>query len=186
MTTKTNPCFTGERVRLRAVEPEDLDVLYAMENETDAWDTSNNNVPYSRYVLRRYIETAHYDIFTDRQLRLLIVDMHTEETVGMIDLTDFNPMHNRAEVGVLIGKEYRHRGYATEALGLLCAYAFRFLHVRQLTAHVAADNPYSIRLFARCGFRQCGRLSEWWRTREGYADVVLLQRIETSANTNSE
>ena len=42
-------------LRLRPLEPEDLDWLYSIENDTALWDTSNTDIPYSRYALRQYI-----------------------------------------------------------------------------------------------------------------------------------
>ena len=53
-------------VRLRAMEPEDLDFLYAMENDKEVWDVGCTNVPYSRYVLHDYIANASNDILCRR------------------------------------------------------------------------------------------------------------------------
>ena len=50
--------FCSERVRLRAMEPEDLEVMYAMENDSQTWDVTNFTVPYSRFVLKQYIENS--------------------------------------------------------------------------------------------------------------------------------
>ena len=127
----------GEHLRLRAVEPEDLDLLYTMENDPETWDVSNFNVPYSRYALRQYIENSQCDMYADRQLRLMIVHLEDEEVLGTLDITDFAPLHARGEVGISIRREFQGKGYATEALGLLCAYAFNFLHLKQLVAHIA-------------------------------------------------
>ena len=51
----------NDRIYLRAVEPEDMDVMYEMENDPSMWDISNFTVPYSRYVLRQYIEGSQCD-----------------------------------------------------------------------------------------------------------------------------
>lgn len=167
----------GPRLWLRAVEPEDLELLYTMENDPETWDVSNFNVPYSRYVLRQYIESSACDVFADRQLRLMIALRDGGAVAGTVDITDFSPLHARGEVGISIRREYRGRGLATEALDLLCDYAFGFLHLNQLVAHIAVDNEASLRLFASCGFVQCGVLKEWWRAADGFKDVALLQRL---------
>ena len=65
--------FCSERVRLRAMEPEDLEVMYAMENDSQTWDVTNFTVPYSRFVLKQYIENSECDMFADRQLRMMII-----------------------------------------------------------------------------------------------------------------
>lgn len=173
---KTN-YFRGTLVALRAVEPEDLEVLYTMENDPGTWDVSNFSVPYSHYDLRQYIANSQSDIFADRQLRLMIVRQTDGAVVGTIDLTDYQPMHGRGEVGIAIQTSYQGNGYAHEALILLMDYLFGFLHLHQLTAHVLEQNDASLRLFEKCGFVRCGMLPEWWRTDNGYCDVVVLQKL---------
>ena len=169
--------FTGMQVRLRAMEPEDLEVLYQMENDPSTWDVSNFSVPYSKYALKQYIENSQCDMFADKQLRLMIVRCSDGEVVGTVDVTDFAPMHSRGEVGIAVRKSFRENGYAREALNLLCDYLFGFLFVHQLTAHVAVDNEASRHLFASAGFVECGRLKEWWFADGCFKDVLLLQRL---------
>ena len=166
----------GECLHLRAMEPEDLEIMYAMENDPRTWDVTNFNVPYSKFVLRQYIENSQCDMFADRQLRMMIERREDAAVVGTIDITDFAPLHSRGEVGIAVLKEYQGNGYAKEALKLLCDYAFGFLFLRQLTAHVATDNEVSVQLFKSCGFSECGLLKEWWCVGGKFKDVVLLQR----------
>lgn len=167
--------FRSERVRLRAMEPEDLEVMYEMENDPEMWDVTNFTVPYSKFILKQYIEHSECDMFADRQLRMMIVRMEDNAVMGTIDITEFVPMHARAEVGIAMRREYKGNGYAKEALELLCNYVFNFLHLKQLIAHITTDNKASIHLFESCGFVSCGLLKEWWRVGGIYKDVILLQ-----------
>lgn len=169
--------LSNERIYLRAVEPEDLDLMYEMENDPAMWDVSSITVPYSRYVLKQYIENSQSDMFADKQLRLMIVRREDNRVLGTIDVSDFVPLHSRGGVGIALQKSYRKEGYASDALRLLCDYAFRFLAIRQLYAHVALDNEASVQLFKSNGFVQSGLLKEWLRTPEGYRDVLLMQRF---------
>lgn len=170
--------LVGARVCLRAMEPEDLDVLYGLENDPEMWDISNFSSPYSRYAIRQYIASSQCDLYADRQLRLMVELHSTGVVLGTADITDFVPRHGRGEVGIAMLSAYRGQGYATETLDLLCGYAFGFLGLHQLTAHVASGNEASLRLFKACGFVPCGLLRQWWRSSAGhYADVVLMQRL---------
>lgn len=169
--------LTNDRIYLRAVEPEDIDIMYEMENDPSMWDISNFTVPYSHYVLRQYIENSQCDVFSDKQLRLMIVYKNEHKVLGTIDITDFSPLHARGEVGIAIHKNYRQEGYASDALRLLCDYAFGFLSFTQLYAHIAVDNESCIRLFTSCGFTQCGLLEKWLQIGNKYKDVALFQYI---------
>lgn len=169
--------FIGNQVRLRAVEPEDLEILYTMENDPELWDISNFSVPYSRYMLRQYIEQCQSDLFADQQLRLMIVRVEDDVVLGTIDLMNFSAMHQRGEVGIALQHQYQGKGYASEALRLLIQYAFDFLNMKQLNAHVLISNESSYKLFCSCGFCSCGVLKSWWRIGNKYEDVHILQLL---------
>ena len=169
--------LNGQKVRLRAMEPEDVDTLYGLENDPQTWAVTDTSVPYSHDALRQYIDASQNDLFADRQLRLMIVEQDGGTTVGAIDLFGFEPMHARGEVGVAVMERYRGRGYGSEAVRLLCTYAFCHLHMKQLTVHIGTGNAGSLHVFRRLGFRDCGVLRDWWRQDDGYQDVALLQLL---------
>jgi diamine N-acetyltransferase len=169
--------LSNDKIYLRAPEPEDLDVMYNMENDPASWDVSCFTVPYSRFVLKQYIEASQCDIFADKQLRLMLVNLENKQVVGTIDLTDFVPMHGRAGVGIAVKKEFRRQGFAHQALELLVRYSFEFLHLRQLYAYVSVRNEASRKLFCSCGFTQAGVLKDWLRVKDGYEDVFFMQLV---------
>ncbi len=166
-----------DAIRLRALEPEDLEFLYRWENETSLWDVGNTLAPYSRYNLKQYIAQSHEDIYTLRQLRLVIEAKETHLPLGMIDLFDFEPHHRRAAVGILIIEARRGEGIGRRALCLLHSYAFEFLRLHQLYAHIPAENEASRRLFLGTGYKESGRLKEWLVEGGKYQDVVVVQKM---------
>jgi len=170
--------LNDDQIYLRTPEPEDIDIMYQIENDTELWEVAAVTVPYSRYALKQYIANSSHDIFVDNQLRLMIVGKADNQIIGIIDLSDFDPLHNRAAVGVVILKEYRKMGYATRALKLLCDYSFGYLHLRQLYAYIPADNISSIKLFNGQGFKESGLLKDWIRCDDNYKDAYLLQLIK--------
>ena len=170
----------GPHLQLRALEPEDLDMMYTIENDTTLWDVSNRQVPYSREVLRQYIINSQADLYADKQVRLMMELRTTHETVGTIDLFNFELLHRHAEVGIAVLHAHQGKGYATEALQLLCDYAFRFLGMEQLVAHIASDNTCSMQLFITCGFTPCGTLKRWWNVEGTFKDVTLMQQLKNN------
>lgn len=167
----------NETIRLRALEPEDLDVLYRWENDASLWHLGSTLAPYSRFSLKEYLKDSCLDLFHARQLRLMIVLRSTGESVGTIDLYDFDPMHGRAGVGVLIDNRFRRLGLARQALGLLKEYAFHFLFLKQLYAYIGANNDASLALFKQIGYEEAGLLRSWTKRDGGWEDVYLLQII---------
>jgi diamine N-acetyltransferase len=170
----------GNTILLRAPEPEDLENLYRWENDTDIWQVSNTIVPFSRFTLRSYIENAHRDIYETQQIRFMIdaTNQNPFQTVGTIDVFDFDPYHNRAGVGILIGKlDERGKGYAKEAINVLVGYAFSILKLHQLYCNISISNLSSIKLFQNCGFEITGEKKEWIKSLDGWQNECFLQRI---------
>jgi len=163
-------------VRLRAIEPEDLDLLYRIENDQQLWSVGTTNVPYSRYTLHDYIATSADDIFCDRQVRL-IIENDCHETVGVCDLVRFDPQHRRAEAGIVVMNDHRRKGYALAALQSLCRYALRVVHMHQLYAVVAATNDAALSLFGKAGFQPQTTLCDWLYDGCQYTDAVVMQKI---------
>jgi diamine N-acetyltransferase len=168
----------NDSIRLRAVEPEDLELLYRWENDETNWKQSNTLVPYSRYILKKYIAGSHKSIYETGQLRLMIDVVPDERTVGTIDLYDFDHYHNRAGVGILIADPAdRKKGYASAALACLVSYAFETIGLHQLWCNILENNPESLHLFTHHGFVICGSRREWIRVSSGYETEHLLQLI---------
>ncbi|MCB2376142.1 GNAT family N-acetyltransferase [Hymenobacter sp. BT635] len=162
-------------IRLRALEETDLDFLYALENDPSIWGVSDTLAPISRFALRQYLQHAGADFFEVRQLRLVVCA--NEEPVGTLDLFNFEPLHQRAGVGITIQANARRQGYAQEVLVLLLEYARHTLRLHQLYCTVAADNKASLRLFRRAGFRRVGVRKEWLRKDFSWQDAIELQYI---------
>ena len=161
---------------LRALEPEDLDLLYQIENDQSLWKVGATNVPYSRYTLHDYIANSSDDIYADRQVRLM-VENDEGETVGIVDLVQFSPQHQRAEVGIVILNAHRRKGYAVAALQAVCDYAQRVVHLHQLYAVVETSNESAVALFEKAGFSTGNTLKEWLFDGRKYHDAVLMQRF---------
>jgi diamine N-acetyltransferase len=186
--------FSGKLVSLRAIEPEDLDILYKWENDPDIWHVSNTKTPYSRDVLRSYLLNAHRDIRETQQFRFIILlhepqnrpGNHSEtKRIGTIDLFDYDLYHSRAGIGILIkDPSHREKGYGRESLDILCRYGFEVLLLHQLYCHVGKGNIPSLNLFQHAGFRIAGTKKEWNRTKSGWEDEIILQKINPDHKDN--
>jgi len=165
-----------QNIKLRALEPEDLELLYEWENNDSYWTISNTVSPFSRYTLKRYLENSHKNIYETGQLRFMIDQIEDKVTIGTIDLFDFDPFHKRAGLGILIAVEsYRRKGFATMALKCLINYCFKTLQLHQIYCNVLANNCESMDLFSKQGFVQTGIKKNWIKTSDGYIDEHMFQ-----------
>ena len=172
-----NQLIKNDVIALRPLEPTDLDTLYNWENDSTLWAVSDTVAPYSRASLWQYLENYTGDIYAQRQLRLMITVNNDGTPVGTIDFINFDPLNNRAELGLFISQEYRGKGLGRQALELLTAYARDHIGLRQLYVYIALDNDVCLKLFENFGYRQAGVLKSWVKRGTSYRDVALLQMI---------
>lgn len=165
----------GKICRLRALEPEDLELMYGWENDMQVWRVSGTIAPFSRHVLSRLIEEQQFDIYATRQMRLVIE--HQEQVVGAVDLFEFDPHNRRAGVGIIVDSQHRAQGLGYDALKALGQYARQTLHLHQLWCSVTVDNEASLKLFRKAGYVECGLRREWILTSDGALDEILMQKI---------
>jgi len=167
-----------EKINLRALEPEDLELLYEWENNDSYWIISNTVTPFSKYTLKRYLENSHKNIYETGQLRLMIDTLPDNKTIGTIDIFDFDPFHKRAGLGILIADEVnRKKGYASMSLKCLIDYCFSTLQLHQLYCNILSNNLESTALFEKQGFVLAGVKKDWVKTRDGYTDEHIYQLI---------
>lgn len=167
----------GDKVYLRALEPDDLEFLYKLENNTAVWEISGTVTPYSKEVLKFYLENAHRDIYDVKQLRLVICNQRNE-SLGLIDLFDFDPKNKRAGLGIVIVDEVnRNKGVGAEAISILSDYAFKVLDLKQLYANILEENLPSTHLFKKMGFTAVGVKTDWIFTDGVYKNEILFQKI---------
>lgn len=167
--------FENKIVRLRALEPEDLNILYKWENNPLLWTVGNTRNPYSRYILKQYILHSDKDIYESRQLRLMIVSVETGETVGTVDLFDFDIHDSRIALGLYVDEQFQGKGYAKASLRLVEEYVFQYLKLNQLYCHIAESNIPSRKMFEKEKYESNGVLKNWVKSINGYENIILFQ-----------
>lgn len=169
----------NEYISLRAVEPEDIELIYSWENDSNNWYLGNTIIPFSKSTISKFIFESSHNLFIDCQLRLMIDLVKSNNTIGSVDLYDFDAVNNRAAVGIIINSEFRNKGYAISALNLLIQYCFKILNLKQLYCYISANNEESIALFEKANFIKSGLLTDWIK-RNGKWDNVYILQIQNS------
>ena len=165
-----------DKISLRALEPSDIDLLLRIENDDRYWKYANRTEPYSRDLLQKYIEQQKQDIFQVKQKRFAI-SIENTDTLGFIDIFDFEPMHRRAGVGIFILDKYRGIGIGRKSVTLLGEYAKTHLNLNCIYANIAKENTKSINLFESCGYKKIGLKKEWNYYENSFHGEYLYQKI---------
>lgn len=167
----------NEKLYLRKPEPEDLEFLYTIENNTEFWQVSETKCPYSKWQLKQHIEDSIFDIYTNKELRLIIHSKEKNKSIGIIDLFDFDPCNKRVGIGIIIEKEEQNKKFASQSLLLTINYTFNTLNINQIWCLIGLNNAYSIKLFENFGFLNIGILKEWKCINNVFYDVAMYQLL---------
>jgi diamine N-acetyltransferase len=162
-------------LKLRALEPNDLELIYEVENDKSLWVYSNTASPFSRYTLKKFIENSHLDIIEHKQLRLVITD--DEQSYGFIDLYDYDFINRRVGVGIIIFKKYRSKGIGLSSLQLTENYLLEHVPIHQVYANISSTNKESISLFEKSKYVNVGLKKDWIFYNNKFNDELLFQKI---------
>lgn len=169
----------GNRIYLRAVEPEDIDIIFAFENDEEYWKVSETTEPLSRFSIEQYVLTVGHDIYTSKELKLMICRNEDHKCIGSLDLFQFDPHHKRAGIGILIDRAFQNQGFASEALDLLLNFSFKVLQLHQLFCNILSDNQVSLSLFQSRDFNIIGIKKDWRLINNEWVDELFLQKINS-------
>jgi len=150
----------GKHIYLRGVEIDDLNFIEALENNPENWLISGTLIPFSRKSIEEYINAIR-NLQTDKQCRWIISLASNDECIGAIDLFEYDSIHRRAGVGIIIEEKYRKKGYASQAIDLLIEYSFSHLNLFQLWACIIDNNIASQNLFSKAGFELTAAKKNW-------------------------
>tara|TARA_A100001011_G_scaffold59430_1_gene58953 strand:- start:3701 stop:4216 length:516 start_codon:yes stop_codon:yes gene_type:complete len=164
------------KINLRALELDDLDFLFEIENNRKLWKISHTILPFSKYYLEKYIKESNLDIFSEKQFRFVIC-FENKHPIGLIDLFDFDPVSHRAGIGIVIKSEHRKKSYALESIKLIEDISKKDLQIHQLYVNVGIDNKISLDLFNKLGYTEIGIKKDWNYINGQYTDEILFQKI---------
>ena len=166
--------WQGERVRLRAVEPEDWKVFNQWDLDTEtARDCYWIPFPKSQEAARKWaldlsLEAPKGDVFR------FVIENLEGEFVGTINTHDCVPRNGTFSYGLAIRREYQRQGYASEAIRLVLSYFFIELRYQKCNVGVYDFNEASIRLHESLGFQHEGRVRRSYFTGGKYYDFINL------------
>ena len=142
----------GQKVMLRAMEPEDMEMLRETVNDPEIERMVGGwSFPVSAYAQKKWYDDAVMD---RNSQRYVIVVQNTGEAIGLINLVDIDWKNRTAFHGIkLKSNAPKGQGYATDAVMALEWYAFEQLNLNRLDGSCIVYNEASQRLYDKCGVK---------------------------------
>jgi RimJ/RimL family protein N-acetyltransferase len=164
--------WQGEKIRLRAIEPEDAPSFFAWNLDSEMARVLDYLWPPGSMASQREWtqRTATAEIKEDKLY--LVMEDQQGNAVGMISTHATNRRVGSFAYGLTVGEEHRGRGYASEAVIMLLRYFFEELRYQKVTVTVYECNPASIALHEKLGYQLEGRVRRMVYTGGRYYDEL--------------
>ncbi len=160
-----------EKIRLRAVEPEDAPAFYEWNLDSEQARALDFVWPPSSMASVRAwtLEQSTRKLEDDRFV--WVIETRQGVAVGAIDTHHCERRTGTFRYGIVIGRPHRKRGYASAAIQLVLRYYFEELRYQKVTVDVHSYNTSSIDLHEQLGFTLEGTLRRMGYTRGAYFDI---------------
>lgn len=180
------PTLNANRVSLRWIEASDAPALFEVFSDPEVtryWSTPAMEDIHQAETL---VASVH-ELFRKHQLyQWGVVRNDSNELIGTCTLAALDARNRRSEVGFALARAHWKKGFMSEALERLLAFAFEELALHRLEADVDPRNESSLGLLERLGFEREGYMRERWIVADQVCDTVflgLLRREWETANS---
>jgi len=165
----------GNRIRLRAVEREDVKKFFEWVNDPDVTFGLSLYLPMSMNDEEKWFERIANRAPDEKPFA---IDLHSGDAwrlIGNCTFFDIDSIAHSGEIGIMIGdKTFWNQGLGTETMGLLLRHGFQTLNLNRIMLKVYADNPRAIRTYEKAGLKHEGSLREAIYKRGKYVDVHIM------------
>ena len=170
----------GERVRLRAVERDDVEKFHEWVNDPDVTEGLALFLPMSMQDEEKWFDNLAVRPLEEKPFGIEIQDGNGWKLIGNCAFFGFEWPARSAEVGIMIGeKSLWNHGYGTEVMGMLLRHGFETLNLNRVFLRVYSTNVRAVRAYEKAGFIQEGRLREAVYKHGKYDDVIMMGALRS-------
>jgi RimJ/RimL family protein N-acetyltransferase len=170
----------GERVRLRAVEREDVKKFFVWVNDPDVTRYLSLYLPISSVDEENWFEAMTKRDQAEKPLVIEVRDGDCWKMIGNCGVFGIDPVNSLGELGIMLGeKDEWNKGYGTETMVLLLRHCFETLNLNRVYLHVYAGNARAKRSYEKAGFVEEGRLREGVYKHGNYDDVIVMSVLRS-------
>ena len=173
--------LVGKKVRLRAIEREDLANCVRWLNDRDVTQFLIQSSPMSKAMEEKWFDSQMDISPTSGQvLAIEALDGDRWIYIGNTGLHNVEPVTREAEFGIFIGeKSYWNKGYGREATLLTLKHGFEDLNLNRIFLFVFESNQRGIAAYKAAGFVQEGLLREAIYKDGRYYNVLVMSVLHS-------
>lgn len=167
--------LVGDRIYLSPRNPEDYEKFTEWLNDFDTSDY----IGYSGKLMSLPGEKEFLEKNNNPEATFSIVTLDGDKMIGSVGLEDFDYTDRTATLGIFIGdKEYRSKGYGTEAIRMLLEYGFKYKNLHNIKLDLMEFNERALKCYIKCGFKEYGRRRRCKFINGKYYDSIHMDILE--------
>ena len=165
----------GERIYLSPRSTEDAEKFTEWMNDFEVTDyTGRSGAIMSLEGEKKYLQED-----SNPEATFSIVTLDEDKLLGSVGLESINHQNRTATLGIFIGdKDYRSKGYGTEAIRLLLDYGFNYMNLHSIKLELMSFNERALKCYKKCGFKETGRIRENKFINGKYYDIITMDILE--------
>lgn len=163
--------LVGERIYLSPRNIEDVEKYAKWMNDFETTDY----LARSHQVMTIEAEKRYLEEHINEEAVFAIIDCNKDKLIGTVGLHQVNHLKRKATLGIFIGdKEYREKGYGTEAIRLILDYGFNYLNLNNIKLDLMEFNERALACYKKCGFKEYGRRRKCEFINGKYYDIIEM------------
>ena len=173
--------LVGERIYLSPRNIQDFEIFTQWLNDfetTDYLGRSGNLVTLEAE--KKYLEEN-----SSPEATFVIVTIEEDKMIGTVSLERIDTINRTATLGIFIGdKDYRSKGYGTEAIKLILDYGFNYLNLNNIQLNLMEFNERALNCYKKCGFKEYGRRRKSKFINGKYYDSICMDILAEEFQEN--
>lgn len=175
--------LVGDRIYLspRCMDEEDTEKFTEWLNDFEVTDyTGRSGLLMSLEGEKKYlIENSN------PEATFAIVTLEEDKLIGTVGLENINNINRSAVLGIFIGdKDYRSKGYGTEAIRLLLDFGFNYMNLHSIKLNLMSANERAFKCYSKCGFKEAGRIRDNVFVNGKYYDTIAMDILDSEFKDN--
>jgi RimJ/RimL family protein N-acetyltransferase len=165
----------GDRIYLSPRNTEDYEIFAKWLNDPQVIDYLGR----SGKMITNEAEKEYLEHNINSEASFSIIDINNDKLLGSISIESIDHLNRRGTLGIFIGdKEYRDKGYGTEAIRLILEYGFKYLNLKNINLDLLSANERAYRCYQKCGFKEYGRRRSCYFINGKYYDKISMDILD--------
>ncbi len=173
--------LVGERIYLspKSASEEEIEKFTEWLNDFETTDYTGRSAQTMN--IRKEKEYMDNNYKNDSSFAIVTID--EDKLIGTVSLEKVDNINRIATLGIFIGdKEYRSKGYGTEAIRLILDFGFNYMNLNNIDLQVMSFNERAIKCYEKCSFKEYGRRKQSVFVNGKYYDKIYMEVLAENFN----